>query len=44
VDAGVWTAGLAQGLIHDIPTVADLVNRLVREAEQTLARLRAAVV
>jgi NAD(P)H-dependent flavin oxidoreductase YrpB (nitropropane dioxygenase family) len=43
IDAGVWTVGMAQGLIHDIPTVADLVNRIVAEAEQTIDRLRAAV-
>lgn len=31
-DAGVWTTGVAQGLIHDIPTVADLVDRILTEA------------
>jgi nitronate monooxygenase len=43
---GIWTAGLVQGLIHDIPTVRELVDRLVAEAEaiidQRLARLVAA--
>jgi NADH:quinone reductase (non-electrogenic) len=43
-DGGVWTAGMAQGLIHDIPSVADLVARIVAEAEETIGRLRAAVV
>ncbi|MGB8414392.1 MAG: nitronate monooxygenase [Candidatus Binatus sp.] len=33
VEAGVWTAGQSQGLIHDIPSCADLVARIVREAE-----------
>jgi nitronate monooxygenase len=32
-DHGVWAAGQVQGLIHDIPTVADLVERIVGEAE-----------
>jgi NADH:quinone reductase (non-electrogenic) len=43
-DAGVWTAGLVQGLIHDIPTVAELVGRIVGEAEQIIIeRLAGAV-
>lgn len=31
-DAGIWTAGMVQGLIHDIPTVADLVHRVIADA------------
>lgn len=37
VDGGVWFASMAQGLIHDIPTVADLVARIVGEAEAIIA-------
>ena len=33
VDAGLIWAGQIQGLIHDIPTCADLVSRIVRDAE-----------
>ena len=33
LDAGIWTAGQSQGLIHDIPTVGELVDRMVTEAE-----------
>ena len=33
VDIGVWSAGQIQGLIHDIPTCAELVSRIVEEAE-----------
>lgn len=29
---GVWSVGQCQGLIHDIPTVGDLMTRLVDEA------------
>ncbi|WP_308257097.1 nitronate monooxygenase family protein [Rhodococcus sp. DMU2021] len=36
IDAGIWTAGQSQGLIHDIPTVADLVERMVTEAEAVI--------
>jgi NAD(P)H-dependent flavin oxidoreductase YrpB (nitropropane dioxygenase family) len=32
-DAGIWSAGQVQGLIHDIPTCAELVHRMVAEAE-----------
>jgi NADH:quinone reductase (non-electrogenic) len=31
-DAGVWCTGLSQALIHDVPTCAELVERLIREA------------
>ncbi|SCY51214.1 NAD(P)H-dependent flavin oxidoreductase [Desulfoluna spongiiphila] len=33
LDAGVWTAGMVAGLIHDIPTVEELVSRIVADAE-----------
>lgn len=36
LDAGIWTAGLAQGLIHDIPTCAELISRMVGEAEDII--------
>jgi NADH:quinone reductase (non-electrogenic) len=32
VDCGVWSAGLCQGLVHDVPTVDELVSRIVRDA------------
>ena len=32
-DEGIWSAGQVQGLIHDIPSCAELVSRIVREAE-----------
>ncbi len=33
LDYGIWSAGMVQGLIHDIPSVKELVHRIVREAE-----------
>ncbi|WP_327142855.1 NAD(P)H-dependent flavin oxidoreductase [Nocardia sp. NBC_01327] len=33
LDAGIWSAGQVQGLINDIPTCAELVSRMVSEAE-----------
>jgi nitronate monooxygenase len=39
-DGGIWSAGMIQGLIHDIPTVKELVERIVSEAETIIhARL-----
>ena len=41
VDGGIWTAGMVQGLIDDVPTVAELVDRIVSEAEAIIGqRLR----
>ncbi len=37
VDGGVWFASMAQGLIHDIPTVHDLVAGIVRDAEEIIS-------
>ncbi|MDI9952723.1 nitronate monooxygenase family protein [Rhodococcus sp. IEGM 1305] len=36
LDAGIWTAGQSQGLIDDIPTVRELVTRMVTEAESII--------
>ncbi|HYG27368.1 MAG TPA: nitronate monooxygenase family protein [Caulobacteraceae bacterium] len=35
-DAGIWSAGMIQGLIHDVPTVQELVDRIVSEAEEII--------
>src|SRR4051794_39855386 len=35
-DEGIWSAGQVQGLIHDIPTCAELVSRIMREAESII--------
>jgi nitronate monooxygenase len=32
-DEGIWSAGQVQGLIHDIPSCAELISRIVRDAE-----------
>jgi len=33
MDAGGWSCGMVAGLIHDIPTVKDLIDRIMAEAE-----------
>jgi len=35
-DYGIWSAGMVQGLIHDVPTVKELVDRIMAEAESLL--------
>jgi nitronate monooxygenase len=32
-DGGIWSAGMIQGLIHDIPSVKELIDRIMAEAE-----------
>jgi nitronate monooxygenase len=34
---GIWTAGMIQGLIHDIPTCKALIDRIMSEAEEIIA-------
>ena len=36
MDAGGWSCGMVAGLIHDIPTCKDLIDRIVREAEELI--------
>jgi NADH:quinone reductase (non-electrogenic) len=37
MDAGAWSCGMVAGLIHDIPTVQELVQRIVRDAERLVS-------
>lgn len=39
MDAGAWSCGMVAGLIHDIPTCKELVDRMMSEAE-TIIRKR----
>tara|TARA_B100001027_G_C16249847_1_gene323842 strand:+ start:382 stop:1359 length:978 start_codon:yes stop_codon:yes gene_type:complete len=36
MDAGAWSCGMVAGLIHDIPTCKDLVERIVSDAEEII--------
>ncbi|KIL67813.1 hypothetical protein M378DRAFT_73221 [Amanita muscaria Koide BX008] len=40
---GIWTAGIAMGLIKDIPTCKELIDRLEREAAEVASSLAGAV-
>jgi nitronate monooxygenase len=41
LDAGLVWAGQIQGLIHDIPTVAELMDRIMSEAHAVIDRIGA---
>ncbi len=43
-DYGVWTAGMVQGLIDDVPTVRELIERIVGEAADIIGGRLARVV
>jgi nitronate monooxygenase len=36
MDAGAWSCGMVVGLIDDVPTVRELIDRTIREAEQII--------
>lgn len=38
MEAGAWSCGMVAGLIHDVPTVKELIDRIMREAEEIIAR------
>ncbi len=38
LNGGIWTAGMITALIHDIPTVAELVTRISAEAQQLIEK------
>ena len=41
MDAGAWSCGMVAGLIHDIPTCKELIDRIMREADALIqGRLR----
>ena len=37
-DDGIWSAGMIQGLIHDIPSVEELIDRIVADAEEIIKK------
>jgi nitronate monooxygenase len=38
LEAGAWSCGMVAGLIHDVPTCKELVDRIMEEAEGIVAR------
>ena len=37
-EGGIWSAGMVQGLIRDVPTVAELIDRIMNEAREIIGR------
>ena len=37
MDAGAWSCGMVAGLIHDVPTVKELIDRIMAEANALIA-------
>jgi NADH:quinone reductase (non-electrogenic) len=38
MEAGAWSCGMVVGLINDVPTVKELIDRIMAEAEQIIRR------
>jgi nitronate monooxygenase len=38
MDAGAFSCGMVAGLIHDVPTVKELIDRIMREAEDIIGK------
>ena len=36
-EAGAWSCGMVAGLVRDIPTVKELIDRIMSEAEDIIA-------
>jgi NAD(P)H-dependent flavin oxidoreductase YrpB (nitropropane dioxygenase family) len=41
MDKGAWSCGMVAGLIHDIPTCQELIDRIMLQAEEIIARMQA---
>ncbi|MBY6115289.1 nitronate monooxygenase family protein [Mameliella alba] len=44
LDAGAWSCGMVAGLIHDIPTCKDLIDRTMSEAESLIRQRLAGMI
>ena len=36
MDRGAWSCGMVAGLVNDIPTVAELIGRIMHEADEII--------
>ncbi len=44
MDAGVWSCGMVTGLIHDVPTCKELIDRIMAQADNIITRRLAGMV
>ncbi|PIF74785.1 2-nitropropane dioxygenase precursor [Variovorax sp. 54] len=38
MDAGAWSCGMVAGLIHDVPSCAELIDRIMAQADELIAK------
>jgi nitronate monooxygenase len=38
VDSGAWSCGMVAGLIHDVPSCQELIDRIMGEAESLITQ------
>ena len=38
MDAGAWSCGMVAGLINDIPTCQELIDRIMAQAEEIITQ------
>jgi nitronate monooxygenase len=36
MDAGAWSCGMTVGLIHDVPSCKELIDRIMADAERII--------
>jgi nitronate monooxygenase len=36
MEAGAWSCGMVVGLIHDVPTVKELIDRIMKQAHEII--------
>ena len=44
LDAGGWSCGMVAGLVHDIPTVKELIDRIMGEADELIHQRLASLI
>jgi nitronate monooxygenase len=44
MEAGAWSCGMVVGLINDIPTCKELIDRIMRQAEEIITKRLARLV
>ena len=43
IEAGAWSCGMVAGLIHDVPTVQELIDRIMSEADALITQRLASI-
>lgn len=36
IDGGIWTSGMVQGLIHEVPSCADLIQQIINDCQDVI--------